>query len=181
MDSMVSPSTPAAPRLRRTNSYALRTTMSEQTWGYKTPNVRCGCALAARKSFLWRSLTFNSACIELNVAVTQPFPPRKHNSSRGPSLQRHYPPSSLLWPPPTSRKTSGHGFRRIASYAVPYDGRASHRSPEISIVPSFHLLCVLSLSTSRTARAVLLDTRLRCCLRPREEGSAIPMSGLPSA
>ena len=84
----------------------------------------------------------------------QSLPLRKHDSSRGPSLQRNYPPSSLLWPPPTSRKTSGRGFRRIAPYTVPYDGRASHRSHEISTVPSHHLPCVPSLSTPGMTGAV---------------------------
>ena len=42
IDSIVSPSTPAAPRLRRTCSHANHNTSKLQTLSNRTPNVRCG-------------------------------------------------------------------------------------------------------------------------------------------
>mgnify|MGYP003417033599 FL=1 len=104
-------------------------------------------ALAGRKSSLGRSRPLTSRADSPLGQSRSPHYFGKHDSSRGPSLQRHYPLSPLLWPPPTSRQTSGRGLQRLAPYTVPYDGRACHRSVEISSVPSHHLPCVPSLPT----------------------------------
>jgi hypothetical protein len=93
MASIVRPSTPGAPRLRRTRYQASHSTSHRQTLSYKTPNVRRGFSLAARYKVSWSTRTF-LMCVEATNSCPwqSPVPPHVKASrlSRAPSPRRGY-------------------------------------------------------------------------------------------
>ncbi len=112
--------------------------------------------LTLRYSLRWRSRILLGVCSL--TAITSPSLFKRHNESRAPSLSQHYPASSVLLAPPTSRPPdSDFGF----PYTEP--SRPSPATVEISRVtqcsfphmPSrrprrVHLLSVSVISTDGT-------------------------------
>ena len=86
-----------------------------------------GSLLALRYSPRWRSRILLGVCSL--TAITSPSLFKGHNESRAPSLSRHYPASSVLLAPPTSRPPG-------SDFGYPYTepSRPSPATNEISRV-----------------------------------------------
>ncbi len=106
--------------------------------------------LALRYSPRWRSRILLGVCSL--TAITSPSLFKRPNESRAPSLSRHYPASSVLLPPPTSRPPDpDFGF----PYTEPL--RSSPATNEISRVTHHNFP---HMPSRRPRRAHLLLSRL---------------------
>ena len=106
--------------------------------------------MALRYSPRWRSRILLG--VSSLTAITSPFLLRRPNESRAPSLRRHYPASSVLRAPPTSRLPD-------SDFGCPYTepSRPSPATDEISRVTQHNFP---HLPSRRPRRAHLLPSRL---------------------